>query len=74
MKLLICINVRWRPRAIWKSAIVDTTANSALMGLRNMSVQNSEIVAMFDQAAELFEIQAENQFRVRAYRHVARVI
>ena len=29
---------------------------------------------MFDQAAELLEIQGENQFRVRAYRRAARVI
>ena len=39
-----------------------------------MPVQNAEIAAMFDQAAELLEIQGENQFRVRAYRHAARVI
>jgi DNA polymerase (family 10) len=39
-----------------------------------MPVQNSEIAAMFDQAAELLEIQGENQFRVRAYRRAARVI
>ena len=29
---------------------------------------------MFDQAAELLEIEGENQFRVRAYRRAARVI
>jgi DNA polymerase (family 10) len=39
-----------------------------------MPVQNAEIAAMFDQAAELLEIQGENQFRVRAYRRAARVI
>jgi DNA polymerase (family X) len=39
-----------------------------------MPVQNTEIAAMFDQAAELLEIQGENQFRVRAYRRAARVI
>jgi len=37
-------------------------------------VQNAEIAAMFDQAAELLEIGGENQFRVRAYRRAARVI
>jgi DNA polymerase (family 10) len=37
-------------------------------------VQNAEIAAMFDQAAELLEIKGENQFRVRAYRRAARVI
>ncbi len=39
-----------------------------------MPVQNAEIAAMFDQAADLLEIQGENQFRVRAYRRAARVI
>jgi DNA polymerase (family X) len=37
-------------------------------------VQNAEVAAMFDQAAELLEIEGENQFRVRAYRRAARVI
>jgi DNA polymerase (family X) len=40
----------------------------------DMPVQNAEIAAMFDQAAELLEIGGENQFRVRAYRRAARVI
>ena len=39
-----------------------------------MPVQNAEIAAMFDQAADLLEIQGENQFRVRAYRRAARTI
>ncbi len=39
-----------------------------------MPVQNAEIAAMFDQAAELLEIQGENPFRVRAYRRAARTI
>ncbi|HEY6022635.1 MAG TPA: DNA polymerase/3'-5' exonuclease PolX [Pseudolabrys sp.] len=39
-----------------------------------MPVQNAEIAAMFDQTAELLEIQGENQFRVRAYRRAARTI
>jgi len=37
-------------------------------------VQNAEVAAMFDQTAELLEIEGENQFRVRAYRRAARVI
>jgi DNA polymerase (family X) len=37
-------------------------------------VQNAEVAAMFDQAAELLEIKGENQFRVRAYRRAARLI
>ena len=40
----------------------------------DVPVQNAEIAAMFDQAAELLEIGGENQFRVRAYRRAARVI
>ncbi len=37
-----------------------------------MPVQNAEVAAMFDQAAERLEIQGENPFRVRAYRsHLA---
>jgi DNA polymerase (family 10) len=39
-----------------------------------MPVQNAEIAAMFDQAAELLEIKGENPFRVRAYRRAARTI
>jgi DNA polymerase (family 10) len=39
-----------------------------------LPVQNAEIAAMFDQAAELLEIRGENQFRVRAYRRAARTI
>ena len=39
-----------------------------------MPVQNAEIAQMFDQAAELLEIQGENPFRVRAYRRAARVV
>lgn len=39
-----------------------------------MPVQNAEIAAMFDQAAELLEIQGESPFRVRAYRRAARVV
>lgn len=39
-----------------------------------MPVQNAEIAAMFDQTADMLEIEAENQFRVRAYRKAARTI
>ncbi len=39
-----------------------------------MPVQNAEIAAMFDQAAELLEIKGENPFRIRAYRRAARTI
>ena len=36
-----------------------------------MPVQNAEIAAMFDQAADLLEFKGENQFRVRAYHRAA---
>jgi DNA polymerase (family 10) len=39
-----------------------------------MPVHNAEVAAMFDQTADLLEIEGENQFRVRAYRKAARVI
>jgi DNA polymerase (family 10) len=47
---------------------------TSLDGASDMPVQNAEIAAMFDQAAELLEIQGESPFRVRAYRRAARVI
>lgn len=39
-----------------------------------MPVQNAEIAAMFDQAAELLKIKGDNPFRTRAYHRAARVI
>jgi DNA polymerase (family 10) len=39
-----------------------------------MPVQNAEIAAMFDQTADLLDLQGENPFRVRAYRRAARVV
>lgn len=39
-----------------------------------MTIQNSEIAGMFEQLADLLEIQDENPFRIRAYRNAARVI
>jgi DNA polymerase (family 10) len=39
-----------------------------------MPVLNAEIAAMFDQTAELLEIEGANPFRVRAYRRAARTI
>jgi len=39
-----------------------------------MPVHNAEIAAMFDQTAELLEIEGANPFRVRAYRKAARTI
>ena len=39
-----------------------------------MPLQNAEIAAMFDQAADLLEIKGENPFRTRAYHRAARVI
>lgn len=39
-----------------------------------MPIQNAEIAALFDQAAELLEIEGENPFRIRAYRRAARIV
>lgn len=39
-----------------------------------MPVQNAEIATMFDQTADLLEIEGENPFRVRAYRNAARTV
>lgn len=39
-----------------------------------MPVHNAEIAAMFDQTADLLEIEGANPFRVRAYRKAARTI
>ncbi len=39
-----------------------------------MPVHNSDIAAIFNQVADLLEIQNANQFRVRAYRNAARTI
>src|SRR6266566_7039351 len=64
----------FRLRAPGVSRVARPMANPGLIGLPTMPVQNAEIAAMFDQAAELLEIQGENQFRVRAYRRAARVI
>jgi hypothetical protein len=38
------------------------------------SVENIDIARIFDEIADLLEIQGENQFRVRAYRTAARTI
>ena len=39
-----------------------------------MPIQNAEIAAMFDQMADLLEIEGGNPFRARAYRKAARTI
>ena len=39
-----------------------------------MPIQNAEIAAIFDQTAELLEIEGGNPFRARAYRRAARTI
>ncbi len=39
-----------------------------------MSVTNSEIAVMFEELADLLEIEGANPFRVRAYRNAARAI
>ena len=37
-------------------------------------MQNAEVARMFDDYADILEIQAANPFRVRAYRNAARVL
>jgi len=37
-------------------------------------VQNADIARIFDEVADLLEVQAENPFRIRAYRSAARTI
>ena len=37
-------------------------------------IHNAEIAAMFDQLADLLEIESANRFRVRAYRNAAQEI
>lgn len=39
-----------------------------------MPVHNSEIAQMFDEVADLLELEGANQFRIRAYRNASRVI
>ncbi|MGZ3704666.1 MAG: DNA polymerase/3'-5' exonuclease PolX [Bdellovibrionota bacterium] len=39
-----------------------------------MPAHNSDIAGIFDQVADLLEIQAANPFRVRAYRNASRVV
>lgn len=39
-----------------------------------MPVQNSEIAQIFNEAADLLELEDANQFRIRAYRNAARTI
>src|SRR5689334_3200764 len=37
-------------------------------------VNNSDVADLFDELADLLEIQAANPFRIRAYRNAARVV
>ena len=39
-----------------------------------MTVHNADIARVFDEIADLLEIQGENAFRIRAYRNAARTI
>jgi len=41
---------------------------------RDMAISNSEIADLFDQLADLLDIEGENPFRVRAYHKAARTI
>ena len=37
-------------------------------------MQNAEVARMFDEYADILEIQAANPFRIRAYRNAARTL
>ena len=39
-----------------------------------MPVHNADIAAVFDEIADLLEIQGANPFRVRAYRNASRTV
>ena len=39
-----------------------------------MPIHNSEISEMFDEVADLLEIEGANEFRIRAYRNASRVV
>src|SRR5262245_57919480 len=41
---------------------------------RATAVHNEDIAAMFDEMADLLELEDENPFRIRAYRNGARVV
>ena len=43
-------------------------------GARAVTVQNAEIAAMFEELADLLEIESANPFRVRAYRNAAQFV
>ncbi len=39
-----------------------------------MPIHNADIAAIFEEIADLLEIQGANPFRVRAYRNAARTV
>ena len=39
-----------------------------------MPIHNADIAAIFDEIADLLDIQGENPFRIRAYRNAARTV
>src|SRR5690349_18150836 len=45
-----------------------------LQRIETQSMENPEVAQIFDEVAELLEIQNANPFRVRAYRNAARTI
>ncbi len=60
----ICGNVR-------RGAELSTTPPT---GKSRMAVHNNEIAAMFEELADLLEIEGANPFRIRAYRNAARTV
>ncbi len=69
----------------WEGNLVETQPEVALAGLKKRSeptgpavaaaaAHNQEIAAAFDEIADLLSIQAENGFRIRAYRRAAQIV
>ncbi len=50
------------------------TGPTAGRGTASVSARNAEIANVFDETADLLEIEGENPFRIRAYRNAARLL
>jgi DNA polymerase (family 10) len=51
----------------WKTALAE-------LGEETMAIHNAQIAALFNELADLLEIEGANPFRIRAYRNASRVI
>jgi len=57
---------RWQSRRVIRNALITAGGN--------MPVHNADVAAIFNEIADLLEIQSANPFRVRAYRNAARSV